>query len=91
MYQIIKDGAVLALTETPNYIKLHENGDFVLCTEEESEGVAYAGEAYHLLGRLEMKGLKTVLLKKVDAGGDVFQSETVRELMDIILGVKSDG
>ena len=33
MYKITKDGATLAMTEAPTYIKQAENGYFVLCQE----------------------------------------------------------
>jgi len=71
MYQIIKAGAVLALTETPNYVKTHENGCFVLCREDEAEGIAYNGEVFHLLGTLGMEGLETVTLTETDAGKEI--------------------
>lgn len=71
MFQIIKDGAVLARTENPNYIKLHENGCFVLCDEAEAEGIAHAGEVYSLLGRAELDGRDPVALKEVDTGDEL--------------------
>ena len=33
MFKITKDGATVAMTEAPNYIKQAENGCFVLCPE----------------------------------------------------------
>ena len=46
MYEIRKDGSVIALTEKPNYIRKHENGCFVLTDEAMAEGVAYNGTPY---------------------------------------------
>ena len=46
MYKIIKDGAVLALTESPNYIRLHPDGFYILCDQSEAQGVAYHGTPY---------------------------------------------
>ena len=46
MYEIIKDGAVLALTESPNYIRLHPDGFYILCEQKEAQGVAYHGKPY---------------------------------------------
>lgn len=68
MYKIIKDGATLAMTEAPNYIKQQENGCFALCTAEEAAGIAHAGTVYHLLGRQPLEGVETVVLEATDAG-----------------------
>lgn len=68
MYKIIKDGTAIGMTEAPNYIKQHENGCFVLCPEPEASGIAFAGTAYHLLGREELPDTKSVMLEEVDAG-----------------------
>ena len=87
MYKIIKGGAVIGMTEAPNYIKQAANGCFVLCAEEEATGVAYSGAAYHLLGREALGDAETVMLAEVDAGaemGDVqaaIDSLTVAALM----------
>ena len=68
MYEIRKDGALLALTEQVNYIRLHEGGFYLLCPEAEAQGVAVAGTPYHLQGREEMQGCETVLVQETDAG-----------------------
>ena len=41
MFKITKDGATMAMTEAPNYIKQAENGCFVLCPEAEATGIAH--------------------------------------------------
>lgn len=64
----IKGGATYAMTEKPTYIKQSENGCFVLCKEEEAQGIAHKGTPYHLLGRQEMEGVETVMLEEMDAG-----------------------
>lgn len=68
MYEIRKDGALLALTEQVNYIRLHPDGFYLLCPEEEAQGVAVAGTPYHLMGRDAMPGCETVLVQETDAG-----------------------
>lgn len=40
MFKITKDGATVAMTEAPNYIKQAENGCFVLCPEAEATVMA---------------------------------------------------
>lgn len=71
MYKITKDGATLAMTEAPTYIKQAENGCFVLCQEEEAAGIALGGVPYHLLGRTAMEGVETVMLEETDAGVEI--------------------
>ena len=69
MYKITRDGATLAMTEAPTYIKQAENGCLILCTEEEAQGVANAGTPYNLLNRQPMEGVEiTVALEEADAG-----------------------
>lgn len=68
MYEIRKDGALLALTEQVNYIRLHPDGFYLLCPEAEAQGVAVAGTPYHLMGRDEMSECETVLVQETDAG-----------------------
>ena len=73
MYQIMdrETGTVLAMTEKPNYISRAENGCFVLCPEEEAQGVAWEGKPYALFGT-ELEGAAgTVLLSKVDGGEEL--------------------
>lgn len=71
MFMIIKDGATLAMTEDPTYIKRQKNGCFVLCQATEAEGVAHAGVVYHLLGRPDIESAETVMLTKTDAGAEI--------------------
>ena len=68
MYEIRKDGALLALTEQVNYIRLHPDGFYLLCPEAEAQGVAVSGTPYHLMGRDEMPECETVVVQEADAG-----------------------
>lgn len=71
MFKITKDGATLAMTEAPNYIKQQTNGCYALCAAEEAEGIAHAGTVYHLLGRPALEGVETVMLEETDAGAEI--------------------
>lgn len=71
MYRIMRDGAEMALTEAPNYVRKAENGCFVLCQEPEAVGIAHGGTVYHLLGREALEGAESVFLEAVDAGAEV--------------------
>ena len=56
MLSIIHSGDVLATVNAPTYVKLHENGSYVLCPEAEAEGVVVDGTVFHLIGRPELTG-----------------------------------
>lgn len=71
MYQIVKDGVALALTEAPTYVRLLENGCFALCTADAAQGIVHGGHVYHLLDRPELEGLETVTLEETDAGAEI--------------------
>ena len=58
MYEIRKDGAVLALTEKPTYIYRHEEGFYALCDEAQAQGIAVNGTPYSLHGRPAIEGLR---------------------------------
>ena len=85
MYEIIKDGAVLALTESPNYIRLHPDGFYILCDQSEAQGVALYGTPYHLFGRTAMEGLETVVLAETDTGRILQEQETVNSIAFVTL------
>lgn len=40
MFEIIKNGNVIAMAEKPNYIRLHPDGFYILCEKAEATGVA---------------------------------------------------
>ena len=79
MFKITKDGATVAMTEAPNYIKQAENGCFVLCPEAEATGIAHNGTVYHLLGRPDMAAAAKLY---VQAATDV-PDETALEMPDL--------
>ena len=67
MYEIRKDGAVLALTESPNYIRLHPDGFYILCEKTEAQGVAVNGVPY-ALSEGALGACEAVIVVKRDAG-----------------------
>lgn len=74
MFKITKDGATVAMTEAPNYIKQAENGCFVLCPEAEATGIAHNGTVYTSWDALTWRGQKcTVMLEETDAGVEICQ------------------
>ena len=84
MYEIRKDGAVLALTESPNYIRLHPDGFYILCEQTDAQGVAVDGVPYALsegaLGECE-----SVIVVKRDTGHILLEQETVNSIAFVTL------
>lgn len=82
MYKIIKDGATLALTEAPNYVRRQKNGCFALCEERDAQGIVHNGTVYHLLGREALEGQESVVLEEFDAGAEMEHTRTAVEDAD---------
>ena len=73
MYEIRKDGGVIALAEAPNYIRRHADGFYILCEEKDAQGVAVDGAAYCLMGRTGLDELEEVQIVERDAGTIILQ------------------
>ena len=85
MYEIRKDGAVLALTEKPNYIYRHEDGFYALCDEAQAQGIAVNGKPYSLYGRPAIEGCETVILVETDAGCILHMTEQTNSIAFVTL------
>ena len=77
MYEIRKDGGVIALAEAPNYIRRHADGFYILCEEKDAQGVAVDGTAYCLMGRTGLDELEEVQIVERDAGTIILQARTL--------------
>ena len=84
MYEIRKDGAVLALTDAPNYIQMHPEGFYILCGQKDAQGVAVNGVPYALsegaLGECE-----TVIVVERDTGNILQEQWTVNSITFVAL------
>lgn len=85
MFRIIKDGACIGMTETPNYIKQTENGCFTLCPTPEASGIAFLGAVYRLLGKDGMEGVETVMLEETDAGAEIVKATETGGIMFVTM------
>ena len=85
MYEIRKDGAVLALTEKPTYIYRHEEGFYALCDEAQAQGIAVNGTPYSLHGRPAIEGCETVILVETDAGRILQRTEQTNSIAFVTL------
>ena len=75
MYEVISQGARVALVETPRYIKVKPStGAYIETDEGHAQGVAITGKGvYSLNGKL--KDLPRCEVRKVDGGEVVFEHD----------------
>ncbi len=85
MFRITKSGAVIGMTETPNYIKQQENGCFALCPEPLASGIVFEGAVYHLMGREALDGVETVMLEETDAGTEITKATETGGIMFVTM------
>ena len=85
MFRITKSGAVIGMTETPNYIKQQENGCFALCPEPLASGIVFEGAVYHLVGREALDGVETVMLEETDAGTEITKATETGGIMFVTM------
>ena len=74
MHRIINSetGDCLGVTDSPVFVRPHENGCFVLCPEPEAQGISFAGTVYQLQDRPSMGGTEVVvMLEAMDAGAEL--------------------
>ena len=85
MFRITKSGAVIGMTETPNYIKQQENGCFALCPEPLASGIVFEGAVYHLMGREALDGVETVMLEETDDGMEITKATETGGIMFVTM------
>ena len=90
MYEISKDEGVIALAEKPNYIRRHADGFYILCEEEEAQGVAVDGAAYRLYGRAGLDELEEVQLIEKDTGAVLRSSSEAVSIAFVTMAEKGD-
>ena len=85
MFRITKSGAVIGMTEAPNYIRQQENGCFALCPEPLASGIVFEGAVYHLMGRDALEGVETVMLEETDAGAEITKATETGGIMFVTM------
>lgn len=89
MHRIINSetGDCLGVTDSPVFVRPHENGCFVLCPEPEAQGISFAGTVYQLQDRPSMGGTEVVvMLEAMDAGAalaDIQQTAADNDAMNV--------
>lgn len=78
MFQIIKDGEIIAIVESPRFISKSENGSFVQTDEENAKGIAVNGVPYNLSWNQEpMEGTEgTVTYSEINGGEYLLQQQS---------------
>lgn len=72
MFKISKGEIVLGMVDEPTYIRLHENGCFVLCDKKDATGIAYQGVPYHIIGAPELTPeAESVFLQFVETASEI--------------------
>ena len=84
MFEIIKDGKVIATTEKANYIRLHPDGFYILCEKEEATGVAVDGVPYALRDG-SLGDCETVVVFEVDGGRKLREQGEVNSITFVTL------
>lgn len=84
MFEIIKNGAIIATTETPNFIRRHQDGFYILCDRADATGVAVDGVPYALWDG-SLGDCETVTVFEIDGGRLLREQETVSNIVFVTL------
>lgn len=66
IYTVERDGEIIARRESPLWVRLAEPGVYLVCGEEDGEGVIVDGEIYHVRGCPILPGKETVKLDYIE-------------------------
>lgn len=75
MYKIVdaKTGQIYGAVETVTYIKISDNGTYIVASPDEAVGVAFNSNPYNLIGHDEISGAKTIVPIEFNSGDDIFK------------------
>lgn len=66
IYTVERDGEIIARRESLLWVRLAEPGVYLVCGEEDGEGVIVDGEIYHVRGCPILQGKETVKLDYIE-------------------------
>lgn len=66
VYTVEKDGEIIARCASLIWVRLAEPGVYLVCGEDEGEGVLVNGEIYHVRGCAHLPGKETVKLDYIE-------------------------
>lgn len=87
MFEIIKDGAVIARVDRLQYVKQQRDGTVVNCGEREAQGVCVNDVFYHLPWAPPMAGAENVQISEFSGADALAAAEETAQALDIIMGV----
>ena len=68
MYEVIKNGLIIAVVNDPVWVNKADNGCLILCDEEEATGIVVDSTLYALDIEDPMEGFDIVSATRIDAG-----------------------
>lgn len=66
VYTVEKDGEIIARKDALLWVRLTEPGLYLVCDEDDGEGVIVDGEIYHVRGCPILPGKETVKLDYIE-------------------------
>ena len=66
VYTVEKGGEIIARLKSLIWVRLAEPGVYLVCGEEDGEGVLVGGEIYHVRGCAFLPGKETVKLDYIE-------------------------
>lgn len=94
MYAIMSGGALLALCDSPRYVKKNENGVYVQAEEPEAEGISVNGTLYNIGGGSAIPDAPEAIAMEAESGELIFQNaariQTVGEASNIAFVVMAE-
>lgn len=66
MYEVTKDGAVIATVDRLQFVRRQSNGIIINCPEAESQGICVNDEFYHLPWLPVLPGAEDVTIEEFD-------------------------
>ena len=77
MFRIFENGTEIGVADKLTFIKKADNGCFVLCTEEDAQGIAFNGEAFTLGTNGGIENAREVQFCEVSTADEVQNAKTV--------------
>ena len=66
VYTVEKNGEIIARRDSLTWVRLAEPGLYLVCGEDEGEGVLVDGEIYHVRGCALLPGKETAILDYIE-------------------------
>ncbi len=82
VYKVFKNNEIIAVINSPTWVKQQENKTFLLCTEQEAQGIVINNDVFHVLGLPDIEGTESVALSKINE--ETYYAEQKNELNSAI-------